>query len=98
MQDTQHSAPQVVAAQRKSTGRKRRISQILPQLRQQIPTLFDYGMPAERIAEQFDISKTEILEEMVRDTRGLLMRKGPGSARSMGAAIGLQVVGGRRAA
>jgi hypothetical protein len=98
MQDFQEAGPQPVAAQGKTTGRKRRISQILPQLRQQIPMLFDHGMPAERLAEQFDISKAEILEDMIRDTRGMLSRRGPGSARVMSAGASLQVVAGRRSA
>jgi len=76
-----------------TVGRRKRIAQIMPQLRRQIPGMFDDGMPAERIAEQFSVPKTEVLEDLIRDTRAVI-RKPPQSARSV-AYAGLRIVGGR---
>lgn len=90
-QRQQPATGQIADNNRSSSGRKKRLSQILPELRERIPGLFDKDVPAERLAEQFSINKTEILEEMIRDTRRALGRKGPHSERFV-------VLQGRRSA
>lgn len=50
-------------------GKRRRISQLHPELRREIPALFDRGMAAERIGEQFALPTLQIIEEVVRDMR-----------------------------
>lgn len=95
-QQPNEAGPQLVETKQKKKGRNKRISQILPQLRNQIPALFDRGIPAERLAEDFDLNKTEILEHLIRDTRNVFLR-GPGAVRVMAAGASLRVVAGRAA-
>ncbi len=70
MQNTpQAGIAQAVETKRKSGGRARSISRLLPEVRKSIPSLFDRHVPAERVGEQFSVSKTDVLEELIRDTR-----------------------------
>ena len=59
---------QVVEVARKSGGRSKTIARLIPEVRESIPGLFD-RMPAERVAEQFPVSKLEVIEEVLRHTR-----------------------------
>ena len=65
---SQPVAAQPTEVKRKSGGRARSISRLIPEVRQSIPQLFD-RMPAERVAEQFEIPKSDVLEEILRHTR-----------------------------
>jgi hypothetical protein len=81
--EAQRLGPQAVQSAAQTAGRKRRIRQIMPDLRDRIPGLFDADVLAERLAETFSVSKTEILEDMIRDTRRMVM----GRARPSGLRI-----------
>jgi len=78
----------------KTTGRKR-LRHLLPELRAQVPGLFD-RCPAERVAEQFGVPKFDVLEDVVRDLRQRL-RKPPASESIRPAHSTLQVVSRRSA-
>ena len=66
--NVQHGSSQVIGIERKSGGRARTIARLIPEVRESIPGLFD-RMPAERVAEQFPVSKLEVIEEVLRHTR-----------------------------
>lgn len=57
-------------------GRKRRLSELLPETRAHIVPYFRRGIPVERIADDFEVAPLQILEHVVRDAVGA---KHPGS-------------------
>lgn len=57
----------VVEAKAKPTGaRQRRLSGVMPELRDRIQPLFHRGVAVERIAEDLDVSPLQLLEHVVR--------------------------------
>jgi hypothetical protein len=64
--------PQRIEGTRNKTGRKRRIYEVLPELRERIKPLFDRGMTVERIAEELNIDGPPwmVLEHVVRENTG----------------------------
>lgn len=69
---------------KKAGARKRRISELMPELRERITPLFARGVAVERIAEELGIENppVQILEHVFRDIAGVrhpgpyMMRKG----------------------
>jgi biotin operon repressor len=64
--------PQLIEMPTRKTRRKR-LSQLMPELRRRIPALFDLGCSAERIGDDLGTSRADVLEELISDLR----RKGP---------------------
>lgn len=69
---------ELVEAQGKSTAKRKRISHLMPELRAQVPGLFD-RCAADQVAEQFGVPVRDVLEESLRDLRRQMLRKGPSS-------------------
>lgn len=66
--EAQQGNLQVAEIKRKPVGRSRGICRLMPEVRETIPGLFD-KIPAEYVAEQFQVPRYDVLEEMIRDTR-----------------------------
>ena len=91
-----HQMPQLIGAEGKSAAKRKRIAHLMPELRAQVPGLFD-RCAAEQVAEQFGVPVRDVIEESLRDLRRHVLRKGPTSeTRPVGSSY-LRVVGGRKA-
>jgi hypothetical protein len=67
---TQRKPVQAAETSRKSSGRKRRLSEVMPELRARIQPLFHRGVSVERIGEDLDVSPVQLLEHVVREYVG----------------------------
>jgi len=67
---TQRRGPQLADSATNKPRRKRRLSELLPGVRQRITPWFDAGVDAERIANDLNVSPVQVLEHVVRDYVG----------------------------
>lgn len=63
---TQTQGAQSPETKDKRSGRNRRLSGVMPELRDRIQPLFHRGVAVERIAEDLDVSPLQLLEHVVR--------------------------------
>ena len=69
---------------KKTSVKRKRVYHLLPELRRQIPEMFD-RMREDDVAEQFGVPKIDVIAEAVRDLRRAL-RRPPAPARLVVAA------------
>lgn len=63
----------------KSPVKRKRIRHLLPELRHQVPDMFD-RMDEEQVAEQFGIPVRDVIAEALRDMRRQLLGRSPQAA------------------
>lgn len=53
-------------------SKRKRVHQVIPQVREQIPGLFDRVRDDEDLARTFGVSRLDLISEVLRDTRRML--------------------------